>query len=92
MHTIVTSTAYKAYTLPVVKKRKLTLFSWENIDYTTRISVNVRIKHVFSMNFSHFHEIFLHQVCCQCNWPNGPKYANNEKPTLDGGVMAKQCL
>ena len=32
LHTIVTSTAYKAFKLHVVTKLKLTLFSWENID------------------------------------------------------------
>ena len=52
-------TADKASKLHVVKQLKLTLFSWGNIDYTTRISVNVRIKHMFSMKFTHFHEIFM---------------------------------
>ena len=31
------------------------------------------------MNFTHFHELFLHQVLCHCNRPNGPKYANTEE-------------
>ena len=60
MHNIVTITAIKRFELYVVNQRKLTLFSWGNIDYTTRISVTLRIKHAFSINFTHFYEI-LHQ-------------------------------
>ena len=85
-------TADKAFNLHVVKQCKLTLFSWGNIDYTTRISGNLRIKHVFSMNFTHFYESFLHQGCIHCNRPNWPKYANTDKARLDRGFMAKQCL
>ena len=61
LHTIVTNTAIKRFELYVVNQRKLMLFSWGKIDYTTRISANVRIKHVFSMNFTHFYEIFHQQ-------------------------------
>ena len=49
------------FKLHVVKRRKLTLFSCGNSDQPTRISANVRIKHDFSMNFTHFHEVFLQQ-------------------------------
>ena len=63
----------------VGKKRKRPLLSWANTDYPTRIRANVSIKHVFSMNFTHFHELFLHQVFCHCNRPIGPKYARTEK-------------
>jgi len=63
----------------VGKKRKRPLLSWGNTDYPTRIRANVSIKHVFSMNFTHFHEIFLHQVFIHCNRPNGSKYANTDK-------------
>ena len=31
------------------------------------------------MNFTHFHEIFLHQGIAHCNRPNGHNYANTEK-------------
>ena len=82
----------KRVKLHVEKQRKLTLFSWGNTDYPTRIRANVSIKHVFSMNFTHFHELFLHQVFCHCNRPIGPKYANTEKPRVDRVFMAKQCL
>ena len=61
------------------KKRKRPLLSWANTDYPTRIRANVSIKHVFSMNFTHFHELFLHQVFSHCNRPIGPKYARTEK-------------
>ena len=37
------------------------------------------MKHVFSMNFTHFHENILQQGRFNCNRPNGPKYANTEK-------------
>ena len=40
----------------VVQNGKLALFSWGNIDSTSRISANVRIQYVFSINFNHFHE------------------------------------
>ena len=62
-----------------------------DIDYSTRVSVNIRIKHVFSMNFTHFHEPFLQQMLFNCSMPNGPNYANTEKPRVDRVFMAKQC-
>ena len=31
------------------------------------------------MNFTQFHEIFLHQVVFNCTRPNEPKYATTEK-------------
>ena len=49
----------KRFKLHVVKTSKLTLFSWGTIHKTARISVNVRIKHGFSMNITHFHEIHI---------------------------------
>ena len=49
----------KRFKLHVVKTSKLTLFSLGNIDQPTRISVNVRIKHSFSMNITHVHEIHI---------------------------------
>ena len=49
----------KRFKLHVVKTRELTLFSFGNIDLPTRISGNVRIKHVFSMNITHFHEVYI---------------------------------
>ena len=91
----------KRFKLYVVKQHELTLFSFGNIDLHTRLSVNVRIKHVFSMNFTHFHEIILqqeffhctlHQMFLHCNRPNGSKYANTKKASLDRVLMAKQCL
>ena len=60
----------------------LPLFSWGNIEQTTRIRVNVWIKIVFSMNFRYFHEIFLQQMFVHCNRTNGSKYANTEKTRL----------
>ena len=68
----------KLLKLHLVKQRKLALSSWGNIDYTTRISAHVCIKHVFSMKFTHFYEIVLQQGLFNCNWSNGPKYANTE--------------
>ena len=44
------------------------------------------------MNFTHFHEIFLHQVFIHCNRPNGSKYANTEKTRLEIVFMSKQCI
>ena len=44
------------------------------------------------MNFTHFHEIFLHQVCIHCNRPNGSNYATTDKPRVDRVFMAKQCV
>ena len=44
------------------------------------------------MTFTHFHEIVLHQVFFHRNRPIAPKYANTEKPRVDRGFMAKQCL
>ena len=81
----------KLIKLHVVRKRKLTLFSWGKIDYTTRISATVQMKHVFSMNFTHFHEIFLQQWLFHCNRLTASKYANTEKQ--DWTVfIAKQYL
>ena len=79
----------KRFKLHVEQKRKLALFSWGNIDYTSRISANVRIKHVFSMNFTHFHENFLHHEYCHCNRPNGPMYANN---VYNAKFSVKSCF
>ena len=81
----------KGFKLHVVQTCKLTLFSWGNIDYTMRISLNVWIKHVFSMKFTH-HVIFLQQGCLHCTIPNGSKYSHTEKTRLDRGFMAKQCV
>ena len=41
------------------------------------------------MNFTYFHEIFLHQVLFHFNRPIGPKHANNEKPRVDRVSMPK---
>ena len=41
----------KLFTLHVLQKRKLTIFLRGNIDYTTRISAIVGIKHVISDEF-----------------------------------------
>ena len=82
----------KCFKLHVVRTRNLTLFSWRNIDYTTRISENVQIKHVFSMNFTHFHHIFLQKGLFHCNRPNGSKYANTEKARGYRAFGATKCL
>ena len=82
----------KRFKLHVVKTSKQTLFTLGNIDQTTRICVNVRIKHVFSKNFTQFHQIVLQQMFVHFNRPNGTRYANTENTTLDRGFMAKQCL
>ena len=66
----------KRFKLHVLTTRKLTLFSWRKIDWTTRISVKVRINHCFSMNFTHFFEVYLQLCFFHCNWPYGPKYRN----------------
>ena len=92
MHTIVTITAIKRFELYVVNQRKLMLFSWGDIDYTIRISAHVRIKHVFSMNFTHFHEVFLQQWFCTYNRPNGSKYANTERARVYRAFVVKKCL
>ena len=44
------------------------------------------------MNFTQFHEVFLHQVVVRCKRANEPKYANIDKTRLDGSFMSKQCL
>ena len=82
----------KRFKLHVVKQRKLPLFSWGNTNYHTGISAHVRIKHVFSMNFTHFHEIVLQHILFHCNRPNGSKYASTEKTRVDRVFMAKLCV
>ena len=82
----------KRFRLHVVGRRLLTHFSWGNIDLTSKYRATVRIKHVFSMNFTHFHEIVLQQGHFHCNWPHGPKCAYTENTGVDRVVMAKQCL
>ena len=79
------------FKLNVVKIRKLTLFSLGNIDQTSRSSVNVTIKHVFSMNFTHFHDVLLQNVCLHCNRPKRTRYANIESTRLDRVFMPKHC-
>ena len=82
----------KHFNLHVLTKCKLTLFSRISNDLTTRISARVRIKHVFSMNFTHLHEILQQQCFFHCNRPNGTKYANTEKATMEIAFIATQCL
>ena len=82
----------KRFKLHVVKTCKLTLFSWGNIEQTTRISVDVRIALIFSLTFTHFHESFLQQDYLYCNQPTGPKYANTEQTRMDRVFMPKQGL
>ena len=77
----------KRFKLQVLSKRKLTLFSWGKIDQPSRISKTVQITHVFTMNFTHFLEIFLQQCVFHCNRPNGPKYANNDGQRFHGETM-----
>ena len=45
---------------------------------TTRINANVRINHVFSMNFTHFPEFCIQQWCFLSNWRNRHKHANTD--------------
>ena len=49
----------------IVKNHKLTLFSLGNFDQTTRISAQLRYKHVSSMKLSYFFEVFLQQSYMQ---------------------------
>ena len=69
----------RLFKLHVVTRRKLTLFSWGNIDLTSRISATERIQYVVSMNFIHIHEIFHQQGFFHCNRPNGPMHGDTEK-------------
>ena len=78
----------KRFKLHVVKQRKPTLFSWGKSDYPTSISVNIRIIYVFSMNFTHFHEIVKHEVFFHCHKSNWPNYENTEKPRVDRASLA----
>jgi len=80
------------FKLHVLRKRKLTLFSWENINFTNRISANVLITHVVSMNTTHVVEIFLQKLFSQSSQLNWLKYANTEKATIDNVFMATHCL
>ena len=80
------------FKLYILKQRKPTLVSWGNIDQTTRISATIRINYFFSMNFTHFFEIFPQQGLFHCNWPNGSKYSNTEKARLYRAFEATHVL
>ena len=71
-----------------LKQRKLMLLALGSNDYNTRISGKLWIKHVFSMNFTHFLEIVLHQCVSHCNQPIGPKYAYTTKIRMDRVLVA----
>jgi len=54
----------RRFKLHVLRKRKLNLFSWGNVDLLTTTSSKVGMKHAFSMNFNHFLEIIPDNVLC----------------------------
>ena len=40
------------------------------------------------MNFTHFHELFKHEVCFHCNKSKRSNYANTEKLRVDRASLA----
>ena len=82
--------AYKAKSS--VQQRKLTLLSWRNIDEATRISANIRIKHVFLMSFTHFLKVFPQKCPSHCNGPICPNYASTEKSTMERVFISRECI
>ena len=49
--------------LHALKRLTLTLLSWGNIKYTTKISDNVRTKHALLMNVNHFLDLSSKNGC-----------------------------